>query len=209
MSSFRTWEVGFRISPSIRTVSCGVASEPTSPARRSRGLYKIDRNSFAVTLVRQTPQPYLGIAFVPATVQGTYCVGKPNSLGCVPEIVGDGFPSPTAASGYTIRAEQVRNRSAGTLAFSVGAQASLPFGGGTLCLTPPLRRTGMRDSGGSPAGVADCSGAWQLDFNTWMAQNATLPAGTTVRAQWLGRDPGFAAPANWMLSDALEFVLRP
>lgn len=175
----------------------------------AQGLYKIDLNNFAVTLVRPTPNYYYGLAFVPATVQGTFCVARTNSLGCVPEIEGDGFPSPTAASGYTIRAAQVRNRSAGTLAFSVGAQTSVPFGGGTLCLTQPLRRTGMRDSGGSPVGVADCSGAWQLDFNTWMAQNATLPAGTTVRAQWLGRDPGFAAPANWTLSDALEFVLRP
>jgi len=198
------WDLAFNTSGELWASFMDNGLNPSA-----QGLYKIDRSSFAVTLVRPTPSYYYGIAFVPATAQATYCVGKLNSLGCVPEIVGDGFPSPTAASGYTIRATEVRNRTTGTLAFSAGARANLPFGGGTLCLTSPLRRTGARDSGGSPAGVADCSGVWQLDFNTWMAHNATLPAGTTVRAQWLGRDPGLAAPNNWSISNALEFDLRP
>jgi hypothetical protein len=103
----------------------------------------------------------------------------------------------------------VNNQTSGTLAFSLGARTALPFGGGSLCLAPPLRRTGMFASGGTPGALADCSGAWQLDFNAWMSLNTALPAGTTVRAQWLGRDPGFAAPNNWSLSDALEFDLRP
>jgi hypothetical protein len=175
----------------------------------ANGLYRIDPNTFGVTFVRYMPEPYMGLAFVPANVQATYCAAKASSIGCLPSISADGFPSPTASSGYTIRAAQVRNQTSGTLAFSVGARAALPFGGGTLCLTPPLRRTGAQNAGGASAPVADCSGAWQLDFNAWMAQNVALPAGTTVRVQWLGRDPGFAAPNNWSLSNALEFDLRP
>jgi hypothetical protein len=173
------------------------------------GLYTIDPNSFGVTMVLATPEPYYGLAFVPMNTQATYCSPKAGSNGCLPTIFADSFPSPTANSGYTIRATQVRNQTSGTLAFSLGARAALPFGGGTLCLTPPMRRTGARNSSGSPAPLVDCSGAWELDFNTWMAQNLTLPPGTTVRAQWLGRDPGFLAPNNWSLSDALEFDLRP
>lgn len=180
---------------------------PLSP--NAQGVYKIDPNSFGVTLVRYMPEPYYGLAFVPTNTQATYCAAKASSNGCLPAIFADGFPSPTANSGYTIRSSQVRNQTSGTLAFSLGGRATLPFGGGTLCLTPPMRRTGMRSSGGSPAGFVDCSGAWELDFNTWLAQNLTLPPGTTVRAQWLGRDPGFPAPNNWSLSDALEFDLRP
>ncbi|MBK8172695.1 MAG: hypothetical protein IPK60_20490 [Sandaracinaceae bacterium] len=174
----------------------------------ARGLYKIDTNSFLVTLVRPMDEPYFGLAFVPETAQSTYCTAKANSLGCAPEISADGFPSPTATSGYTIRASNVRNRVAGSLAFTVAGRASTPLGGGTLCLATPLRKTGVRNSAGSPAPLADCSGSWSLDFNTWMSQVVPLPAGVTVQAQWLGRDPGFSAPNNWTLSDALEFTMR-
>ena len=83
-----------------------------------------------------------------------------------------------------------------------------PFGGGTRCIASPWRRTLVLDSGGTPAPAADCSGGWQLDFNTWMWQHGALPPGLTLQVQWLGRDPGFAPPDAWTLSDALEFTLR-
>ncbi len=174
-----------------------------------RGLWRITPGSWQATQVRYVDPPHEGLAFLAPTQQASYCTAKTNSLGCAPAISGEGFPSPTASSGYVLRASNVRNQSTGSLTFGISGRAVLPFGGGTNCVAPPRQRTTVAFSGGSPTGVADCSGAWQLDFNTWMSQHYTLPAGTTIQAQWLGRDAGFAPPDNWSLSNALEFVVRP
>ncbi len=174
-----------------------------------RGLWRITPGTFQATQVRYVDPPHEGLAFLAPTQQTTYCTAKTNSLGCAPAISAEGFPSPTASSGYVLRASNVRTQSAGSLTFGISGRAALPFGGGTNCVAPPRQRTTVVSSGNSPLGVADCSGSWQLDFNTWMSQYYTLPAGTTVHAQWLGRDAGFAPPGNWTLSDALEFVVRP
>jgi hypothetical protein len=136
-----------------------------------------------------------------------YCGGKVSSLGCAPTCAWTGLGSPTASSGFEIRANDVISGTWGSLYYGIGQQSALPFGGGTLCIRGSLRRAGPVWAGGSP--WADCHGAWSLDFNEWMATHVAIPAGTTVRAQWLGRDPGYAPPANWQMSNALEFVLRP
>lgn len=175
----------------------------------TRGLWRITPGSWQATQVRYVDPPHEGLAFLAPTQQASYCTAKTNSLGCAPTISGEGFPSPTALSGYVLRASNVRNQSTGSLTFGISGRAVLPFGGGVNCVAPPRQRTTVAFSGGSPTGVADCSGAWQLDFNTWMSQHFTLPAGTTIQAQWLGRDAGFAPPDNWSLSNALEFVVRP
>jgi hypothetical protein len=174
----------------------------------TRGLYKIDLNNYSAVLVRQVAFYYLGLAFLPVTDESFYCSGKVNSLGCTPEISADGFPSPTASTGYSIRAADVRNQSMGALVCGISGRATTPFGGGTLCLVTPFRRTIPQSSSGSAPPASDCSGTWSLDFNTWMDQHTALPAGTVVQCQWLGRDGGFAPPNAWTLSNALEFVVR-
>ena len=175
----------------------------------ARGLYKYVRaNGYSGNIVRPMQYPYYGLAWLPPTVQASYCSSKLGSTGCAPTIAAEGFPSPTAPSGYTIRASSVRNQSAGTLVFSLNGRAQTPFGGGTLCIAAPWARTTLQHSGGTGLPAQDCSGAWQLDFNAWMASHFTLPAGTLVQCQWLGRDPGFAAPNNWALSNALDFTIR-
>ena len=180
----------------------------TTPAS-ARGLYKYVRaNGYSGNIVRPMQYPYYGLAWLPPTVQASYCSSKLGSTGCAPTIAAEGFPSPTAPSGYTIRASSVRNQSAGTLVFSLNGRAQTPFGGGTLCIAAPWARTTLQHSGGTGLPAQDCSGAWQLDFNAWMASHFTLPAGTLVQCQWLGRDPGFAAPNNWALSNALDFTIR-
>ncbi len=174
-----------------------------------RGLWRITPGSFQATQVLTLDPPYEGLTFLAPTQQSSYCTAKPNSLGCTPSISGEGFPSPTASSGYTIRASNVRSATNGVLQFGVGGRAAAPFAGGLLCTAGPVRRTAVQSSGGPVGSSPDCSGQWDVDLNTWMSLNIALPAGVTVQAQWLGRDAGFAPPGNWTLSDALEFTIRP
>jgi hypothetical protein len=170
-------------------------------------LCRIDLVTKTRTVVRVPPLAYGGIASVP-DMQGTaFCQPKLGSLGCAPTCSWSGLGSPTASSGFDIRVNDVISGTWGSLYYGIGQQAALPFGGGTLCIRGSLRKAGPVWSGGSP--WATCDGVWSVDFNEWMATHVAIPAGTTVRAQWLGRDPGFAPPANWQMSNALEFVLRP
>jgi hypothetical protein len=182
---------------------------PTNLYAFASGIYKIDIATGTATLVKQAYPGYTGLTFMPATQQTNYCTAKVNSLGCTPTIEGDGFPSSTASSGYTISASNLRNQSWGALTIGVRGRAALPFGGGVMCVRAPRRTIAPQGSGGSALPAADCSGVWSLDFNTWMDGQVELPAGVAVQAQWLGRDSGFAAPNNWTLTDALEFILRP
>jgi hypothetical protein len=144
----------------------------------------------------------------------TYCTAKLNSLGCVPDIDSSGVPSPTAPSGFVVKASDVRNNKTGILFYGVNGRASTPFQAGTLCVASPIKRTPAVNSAGTPAPVNDCSGVYSIDMNSF-AQGALggtpLPAlqvpGTQVNCQWWGRDPGFPAPNNTTLSDGLEYVI--
>jgi hypothetical protein len=145
-----------------------------------------------------------------------YCTAKLNSLGCLPAISSTGAPSATATSGFIVRGANVRNNKNGLLFYGTTGRSALPFQGGTLCVKTPLRRTGASNSGGVPAPVNDCSGVFAIDMNTF-AHSAGPPSpfsaltvpGTVVDCQWWGRDPGFAAPKNTMLTDALEYFVCP
>ncbi|MBK8180839.1 MAG: S8 family peptidase [Planctomycetes bacterium] len=144
----------------------------------------------------------------------TYCTGKVNSLGCTPAIQWLGTPRVTDTSGFTIQCTNLRNNKPGLLLYSSAGSAGTPFQGGTLCLSSPIRRTPGGTSGGSSAPVNDCSGVLSIDFLAFAhgtlggtpAANLLL-AGTPVWAQWWGRDPGFPAPDNTSLSNAMTFVM--
>ncbi len=147
----------------------------------------------------------------PASV--SYCTAKLNSLGCMPLITTSGTPSRSSGSGFDISCSNVRNAKVGLLLHSTNGRAATPFQGGILCLVPPIRRTPSANSGGTPLPAADCSGAWQIDFNAFVAgalggnpAPALSVPGTTIDAQWWGRDPGFPSPNNSALSSGIEFV---
>lgn len=139
----------------------------------------------------------------------TYCTAQANSLGCTPQVTHNGAASASASSGFTISADSIRNQQNGLLFYGVNERAALPWLGGTLCVEPPLRRTALSNSGGSPASASDCSGVLSLDFNAWAAaaNDPALFPGQRVRAQFYSRDVG--APANLNLTDAIEFYLEP
>lgn len=174
-----------------------------------QGLYRIDLTTLTATQLQVMSQPYSGLAFGPGTAMTTYCTAKTSSQGCVPQVAADGIASPTANAGFTVSASQVANQKAGRLLLGVAGAAATPFAGGTLCLAVPFVGTSPLSSGGSLLPLNDCSGAWSRDFNTVQHLWPLYPAGTTIRAQWLGRDPGFGPPNNLSLSNALAFTLLP
>lgn len=137
-----------------------------------------------------------------------YCTPKLNSLGCPPAIASIGAPSLSLADAFTIDASNVLNNKVGILIWSK-FPASIPFGGGTLCLGAPITRTSGQISGGSPPPANDCSGSYSYHFSqVYMAANA-LSAGTAVYAQYWSRDTGYAPPANVGLTAAISFTTCP
>ena len=143
----------------------------------------------------------------------TYCVAKVNSLGCTPTISAVNHGSVYYTSNFVVSASNVRNKKPGLLLYGTNGPTTTPFQGGTLCIRAPVRRTTPVNSGGSPTGD-DCSGVYQIDMNSFAngalggnPQPELLQQGTTVWCQWWGRDPGFAAPNNSTLSDAMEYFV--
>jgi hypothetical protein len=137
-----------------------------------------------------------------------YCVAKGNSLGCVPAIAHSGAPSVSIGNNFVVSASNVRNKKPGILIWSLAA-ATIPFGGGTLCIAPPITRTPGHDSGGAPLPASDCSGGYAFAFDHAYMAAKGLIAGTTARAQFWSRDPGYPAPNNIGLTDAVSFVVCP
>jgi hypothetical protein len=78
----------------------------------------------------------------------------------------------------------------------------------TLCLTPPLHRTPLWNSGGS-IGIHDCTGTLSFDFTAASLAQHGLGVGTRACTQIHGRDPGFPIPDNVQLSSAVAFVVVP
>ena len=139
-----------------------------------------------------------------------YCTSKTTSAGCVPTLTLSGAPDVNSGSGFTLSAASVPNQKSGLLFYSLLGRQSVPFGGGFLCVVPPLRRTSALQSGGSATGN-DCTGSLLFDFNTFVASglDPALVAGTTVDAQFWFRDPGFPVPQNTGLTRAAHFGLAP
>jgi hypothetical protein len=143
----------------------------------------------------------------------TYCTAKLNSLGCTPSIGFSGVASASSGSGFSVSCTNVINNKSGLLFYGSTGQAATPFQGGTLCVKTPIKRTPAQSSGGNPP-PNDCSGNYSIDMNTFAvggppAAPFLTVAGTVVDCQWWGRDPGFAAPNNTMLSNGAEYVIGP
>jgi hypothetical protein len=141
-----------------------------------------------------------------------YCTSKVNSLGCSPWIGFVGQSSAAATSGFKVQASDVLANKSGLFFYGVNGKASIPFQGGTLCIQAPIRRAPVENSGGTSA----CTGHYALDFNAFAhgalggtPLPALIVAGTAVCCQAWGRDPGFVAPDNTSLSNALRYVVLP
>ena len=145
-----------------------------------------------------------------------YCTAKLNGLGCTPAINFTGVASATSGSGFLVQSINNRNNKSGLLFYGVSGQMAVPFQGGTLCVSAPIKRSPVVGSGGSPQPANDCSGVYSIDMNLFAVGGlggtplALLQVeGTAVNCQFWGRDPGFPAPDNTSLSDALQYVVGP
>jgi hypothetical protein len=155
-----------------------------------------------------------GIQIEPDYAPTVYCTAKVNSLGCTPAITAWGRSSAATALGFIVSADHVINNKPGLFIYGNTGRAALPFSGGLLCVNGPIRRTIPLNSAGNPP-PNDCSGHYILEFNAWAHGSLGTPAafltvpGTVVDLQAWGRDPGFAAPNNATLSNALEWTIGP
>ncbi|MCE9595813.1 MAG: PQQ-dependent sugar dehydrogenase, partial [Planctomycetes bacterium] len=137
----------------------------------------------------------------------TYCTAKVNSKGCTPTIAATGALTVGAPDDFVVRATNVLNKKNGLLMRS-SAAANLTFGGGKLCVQPPIHRFPPTNSGGSTTGL-DCSGVFaQTVSDAYLASNGIV-AGTTAYFQFWSRDPGFSVPNNIGLTDALKVLVCP
>ena len=135
-----------------------------------------------------------------------YCTPKPSSSGCTPTIqtngpggVNAGCPV-TGACNYTVDAIQVEGGNKPGIIFYGYVAASISFMGGTLCVTPPIKRTPPQGSGGTP-GL--CDGTL-----SWMANCPGDPPGTHVFYQGWFRDPQDPTGFGVGLTDAVELVFQ-
>lgn len=143
-----------------------------------------------------------------------YCQAKLTSNGCLPTIRFTCIATSDADGGFAITCETVINQKPGLLLYGLAGPAALPFQGGTLCVQPPTRRGPLVVSGGSSPPTVDCSGRFVLDMDAYASGGGNalpelLIAGTTVNAQWWGRDPGFLPPVDTLLSNGLQYTVLP
>ena len=92
-----------------------------------------------------------------------YCVAKPNSQGCLSKMTISGKPSAADPDPFLATAALVLNGKNGLLFYGYPPAAS-PYYGGTKCVTSPVRRTPIQNSGGNVGPVA-CWGTFGYDFN--------------------------------------------
>jgi len=149
------------------------------------------------------------------TFPAIHCTAKTTSNGCTPRILWAGEAKADLTGGFEIIASEVINQKPGLLFYGLSGRAALPFQQGFLCVQPPTKRAPITFSGGNPP-PDDCSGRFSLDMDAYASgalggsplPQLTIP-GTVVNAQWWGRDPGYAAPNDTLLTNALEYTVRP
>jgi hypothetical protein len=135
-----------------------------------------------------------------------YCTAKTNSLGCVPEIEMSDSPSATGLTVCELETKRVIANKQGLFFHSTSGAQAVPFHGGTLCLTTPIKRHQPRLSKGAGIG---CDGWYEEDFNAYLAagRDPALIAGGSVWVQTWARDSG--APFGDSLSDAIMATICP
>ena len=110
-----------------------------------------------------------------ATEPAWYCQARLDDAGCRPRIFHFGLPSVSAAMAgepWVIHAWDVQKKVLGCLVYSTLGPASTPFGGGTLCVMSPYRRTPLQSA---QQWVQDpCPGRFKFDFGKLIKSGTEL-----------------------------------
>ena len=140
-----------------------------------------------------------------------YCTAKTSSAGCVATIgTSDSANQPiSGVGGYSVTARRVQGEKTGLLFASISGPSAIPFGGGTLCMNPPLKRGPVQFSGGSSP--VECNGR----YTTLVNDGTSFPigmdpgAGMSATYQYWYRDPSNGA-GNFgtALSDAVLLTFQ-
>ncbi|MFT4541119.1 MAG: hypothetical protein ACI841_000056 [Planctomycetota bacterium] len=134
-----------------------------------------------------------------------YCTAKLNSAGCTPSISYTGTPSATGSDDFHVTGTDIVSGQYGFLIWSLGPN-SLPYFGGTLCISAPISRTPIQYAGGN-AGSGDCSGSFSGPFSQGTMAANSLIAGSQLYFQYWYRDPGLFDFIG--LTDGLDVVICP
>ncbi len=141
---------------------------------------------------------------VPESNPLSYGTAQLSSAGCAARMSSTGLASPSANPPFVLRADTVIPDRDGLLIYGL-APKQAPLNGGTLWIAPPLRRSGLIDSGGFPA--TPCSGLLLHDFTARLQSDPALTPGRPVYAQFWYRDP--QSPGLTNLTNALQFTVLP
>jgi hypothetical protein len=147
----------------------------------------------------------------PCACEGSsYCTAGGTANGCTALVSSTGNASRSAASDFDIAVTGSEGGGPGVVFFGTNGEQGKAWGNGTSyrCVVPPLVRTGLDQGAGTPG---QCDGAFQLDFNAWMAANPQKapPGGATAYLQCWFRDPQNTSNQVTSFSDALRFAVCP
>lgn len=192
---------GHRIA--LRVGNMHVHEPPTGALLR----YAPTLSDFAVSVLHDDIAPSWLELPVNEALPISYGWSQIASNGCVASATASGTATATPSAPFEVRAEQVIGQRDGLLIYGLGARKSF-LSGGFLWVEPPVRRSPILHSGGTP-GANNCSGVLSYDFNLRIQSGSdpSLLPGTRVFAQFWYRDPASTWTTN--LTNAVEFSIFP
>jgi len=142
-----------------------------------------------------------------------YCTAGTSTNGCVPALSASAQPSASAATPCTLSVANVEGQKQGLIFYGLDNSgfSPLPWSATStsfFCVKSPTQRTLPQLSGGT---LAQCDGAFTLDWNNFLATFAALgepfAAGDKLYVQGWYRDPPASKTTN--LTDAVELTFVP
>ena len=136
----------------------------------------------------------------------SYCTSQTSSSGCVPTMSASGVPSLSAPGAFSVTGSNLEASVNGLMFFGTTGPSNTIFGGGVLCVNPPLYRLTIKNT----AGGTSCTGTMSNTLLEMLAQpqgGPLLVANQAVHIQTWFRDPSH--PSTTGLTNGLEFTISP